>query len=193
MNVHSYTHDNLIRAATDLSVSRGLHATSVKLIAARAQMAVGSIYNYYPSKKALFGAILNNFYKELTPLIAAENPESAYLSNFRLTFAALLNQLTENRASFELFLQLRELKTYRELSKINRKEFYEKLEDLMEQAKRNKALQNFSVNTNAVLFFEQICTHAKLIMRRPFDKELTDNLIFEDLLYYGILKSHEPD
>ena len=54
------TRKRLIRAALDLFTTNGYHATTTPAIAARANVAEGTIYRHFPGKEAL----LNEVYRE---------------------------------------------------------------------------------------------------------------------------------
>jgi AcrR family transcriptional regulator len=52
------TRDAILEAAVDLFVEHGYHGTSMRQIADRAGIALGGIYNHFPSKEALFTTII---------------------------------------------------------------------------------------------------------------------------------------
>jgi AcrR family transcriptional regulator len=51
----------ILKAALDVFSRKGYAAATVPEIAEGAGVAVGTIYNYYPSKRELFVAVINNF------------------------------------------------------------------------------------------------------------------------------------
>lgn len=48
-------------AASDLFIKQGFHATSIREIAKRANVSLGNLYNYYPTKEAIFESIINSY------------------------------------------------------------------------------------------------------------------------------------
>lgn len=60
-------------AAVELFMEQGYHATSMRQIAKRADLALGGIYNHFSSKENIFEAIIvdKHPYKKFVPLILA--------------------------------------------------------------------------------------------------------------------------
>ncbi len=58
-------------AAIELFMEHGYHATSMRQIAERAELALGGIYNHFASKEDIFGAIIvdKHPYRRVLPLI----------------------------------------------------------------------------------------------------------------------------
>jgi AcrR family transcriptional regulator len=63
------TREQIITAAHDLFTGQGYHGTSMRQIAARADIALGGLYNHFPSKEAVFEAVLERYhpYREVMP------------------------------------------------------------------------------------------------------------------------------
>lgn len=57
----------LLEAAEHVAAQRGLEATSIAAIAERAGVAVGTLYNYFPDRDALFAALFKMRRAELLP------------------------------------------------------------------------------------------------------------------------------
>ncbi len=81
-------------AAIELFMEQGYHATSMRQIAERAGLAVGGIYNHFPSKDELFEAIIvdKHPYNRILPLIMetpGETAEEFLRSAFKVTVAEL--------------------------------------------------------------------------------------------------------
>src|SRR5512138_2178270 len=66
-------------AAIHLFLEQGYHATSMRQIADRAQLALGGIYNHFSSKEDIFEAIIldQHPYKKILPLILEAEGETA--------------------------------------------------------------------------------------------------------------------
>ena len=48
-------------AARELFIKQGFHATSMRDIAKGAKVSLGNLYNYYPTKEAIFESIINQY------------------------------------------------------------------------------------------------------------------------------------
>jgi AcrR family transcriptional regulator len=68
----------IIQAATRLFIQQGYHGTSMRQVAQEAGIALGGIYNHFPSKEALFVAILLERHpvKEIVPALNASQGET---------------------------------------------------------------------------------------------------------------------
>lgn len=65
-------------AALALFMEQGYHATSMRQIAERADLALGGIYNHFPSKEDIFAAIIvdKHPYRKVLPIILAAKGET---------------------------------------------------------------------------------------------------------------------
>jgi AcrR family transcriptional regulator len=61
----------IVSAAHDLFITRGYNATSMRIIAQKANIALGGIYNHFASKEEIFKAVFieNHPYLEMIPAI----------------------------------------------------------------------------------------------------------------------------
>jgi len=73
------TRQTIEDAALKLFLERGYHATSMRLIAERAGLALGGIYNYFSNKEEIFSGIITDKhpYKRVLPAILAAEGETA--------------------------------------------------------------------------------------------------------------------
>ena len=64
-------------AAMELFIEQGYHATSMRQIAERAELALGGIYNHFASKDEIFEAIIidKHPYKRILPAVLAAEGE----------------------------------------------------------------------------------------------------------------------
>jgi AcrR family transcriptional regulator len=53
--------DNIEHAARDLFITQGFHATAMRDIAKRAAVSLGNLYNYYPTKEAIFESLIDGY------------------------------------------------------------------------------------------------------------------------------------
>jgi AcrR family transcriptional regulator len=92
-------------AAITLFMEQGYHATSMRQIAERAELALGGIYNHFKSKDELFEAIIvdKHPYKKVLPLILAAEGETMdeFLGN---AARVIINELTSQQYYVKLML-----------------------------------------------------------------------------------------
>lgn len=82
--------DPVLQAATQLFVRQGFHATSMREIAAAAEMSVAGIYHHYPSKEQILIALLDVTMAEIRwRLLAARNEGATAVESFSLMVESL--------------------------------------------------------------------------------------------------------
>jgi AcrR family transcriptional regulator len=88
------TYQKIIQAAHDLFVAQGYHGTSMRAVAAQAEIALGGIYNHFDSKENLFVAVLEAYhpYHQMVPVLQEAEGETveAYVENAARAFVDLL-------------------------------------------------------------------------------------------------------
>ena len=188
MNVHSSKLNALKKEATLLAVRKGLHATSMAQIARSANIAVGTIYLFYSGKDELYGSLLSAYYDQLTDVLTKPTANSEFEQLLRSTFDNLKGFLLSNSASFELFLQLRQLSPYSERAKAQRRQFEHKLSLVMEEGKTQVLLKNLSINCLGALFFEGVCSVAKYELEHPNDHSFQTPNLLRDASFMGLFK-----
>ncbi len=72
--------DRIERAAIGLFVDQGFHGTSTRAIAREAGLSMGGLYVHYPSKEALFAAIVARYQRVFA---SEDNPVVGYLARTR--------------------------------------------------------------------------------------------------------------
>ena len=99
-------------AAISLFMEQGYHATSMRQIAERAELALGGIYNHFSSKDEIFQGIIvdKHPYKQILPAILAAQGETAE-EFFGNAFRIVISEL-DKRPEFVnlLFIELVEFK-----------------------------------------------------------------------------------
>lgn len=91
-------------AALSLFMEQGYHATSMRQIADRAELALGGIYNHFASKDDIFSAIIidKHPYKEILPIIEKIQADSAE-EFIRESARALVTELGHRPDLLKLF------------------------------------------------------------------------------------------
>lgn len=90
----------IVDAVEEVASERGIDATSIASIAARAGVAVGTLYNYYPDRDALFAALFARRRETLLPRLSAANAATRALApepRLRGYLAAVVDTFEEAR------------------------------------------------------------------------------------------------
>lgn len=92
-------------AALALFIEHGYHATSMRQIAERAELALGGIYNHFASKEDIFAAIIvdKHPYRKVLPLILAASGDTVeeFFSN---AARFVIEELSRNPEYMQLLL-----------------------------------------------------------------------------------------
>jgi AcrR family transcriptional regulator len=89
--------DRIERAAKELFIAQGFHATSMRDIAAKAEVSLGNVYNYYRTKEELLESIITRYHGAIEARLReifdeVEDPLSpASLERFGHRVKALVN------------------------------------------------------------------------------------------------------
>ena len=98
----------LLDIATDLFATRGYHATSISDIIEGAGVARGTFYNYFESKRHIFGTILDQLFERVTsvvfPITKSGAPDEVR-SGIRGNILGLCRALSENIPMTRLILE----------------------------------------------------------------------------------------
>lgn len=181
-------------AAMSLFLEQGYHATSMRQIADRAELALGGIYNHFAGKDEIFEAIIvdQHPYKRILPLIMAVQEESIE-EFFGNAFRVVVRELgTQPEFMNLMFIELIEFKGRH--GKLMLKEIGPKVLPVFEKV--IKARKDLRVTNPAVLmrsFFGAIIGYfvtemiiADSIVSKLLPKNPTDAYI--DVFLKGILK-----
>lgn len=181
-------------AAMSLFLEQGYHATSMRQIADRAELALGGIYNHFAGKDEIFEAIIvdQHPYKRILPLIMAVQEESIE-EFFGNAFRVVVRELgTEPEFMNLMFIELIEFKGRH--GKLMLKEIGPKVLPVFEKVIKSR--KDLRVTNPAVLmrsFFGAIIGYfvtemiiADSIVSKLLPKNPTDAYI--DVFLKGILK-----
>ena len=181
-------------AAIRLFLEQGYHATSMRQIADRAELALGGIYNHFSSKDVIFEAIIvdQHPYKRILPLILeveGNTAEEFFGNAFRIVVSELGKQ--PEFINF-MFIELVEFKGKH--GKIMLREIGPKVLPVFEKV--IKARKDLRVTNPAVLmrsFFGMIISYfvtemiiADSVVSKFMPKNPTDAYV--DIFLKGILK-----
>jgi AcrR family transcriptional regulator len=107
------TRQEIINAAHELFVHQGFHGTSMRQVARQAGIALGSLYNHFPSKEAVFESVFLEYhpYREVLPAMMTVKGDSAEV-RVREAFNLMLRALNERPEFFNLmFIEIVEFKS----------------------------------------------------------------------------------
>jgi AcrR family transcriptional regulator len=95
-------------AAKQLFIRQGFHATSMRNIAARAGTSLGNLYNYYPTKEAIFGSIISKYQQVIDDRLRSmfDEIEDPLNPNDLKRFARLVKQMVNEHHEFWLLMYI---------------------------------------------------------------------------------------
>jgi AcrR family transcriptional regulator len=181
-------------AAIDLFLKQGYHATSMRQIADKVDLALGGIYNHFSSKDEIFEGIIidKHPYKQILPAILAAQGETVE-EFFRSAFQIVISEL-DKRPEFVnlLFIELVEFKGKH--GSLLLKEIAPKMLPVFE--KLIKSRKSLRVTNPAVLmrsFVGMIMSYyitgliiSNSIINKLMPKDISDQYV--DIFLHGILK-----
>ena len=181
-------------AAIRLFLEQGYHATSMRQIADRAELALGGIYNHFSSKDEIFEAIIvdQHPYKRILPLILEVEGDTAeeFLGN---AFRIVVSELGKQPEFINLmFIELVEFKGKH--GSVMLREIAPKVLPVFEKV--IKARKDLRITNPAVLmrsFFGMIISYfvtemviANSVVSKLMPKNSTD--VYIDIFLKGVLK-----
>ena len=181
-------------AAIRLFLEQGYHATSMRQIADRAELALGGIYNHFSSKDEIFEAIIvdQHPYKRILPLILEVEGDTGE-EFFGNAFRIVVNELGKQPEFINLmFIELVEFKGKH--GSVMLREIAPKVLPVFEKV--IKARRDLRITNPAVLmrsFFGMIISYfvtemviANSVVDKLMPKNSTD--LYIDIFLKGILK-----
>ena len=107
------TRTAILQAAHDLFVEQGYHGTSMRQVAQRAGLALGGLYNHFPSKEAVFEAVFLAYhpYHEVLPYI--QQAQGATFEEVVRAATARMVEVARGRPDFLnlMFIEMVEMKS----------------------------------------------------------------------------------
>ncbi len=97
------TRENIIDAATKVFFAHGYEKTSVKMILEEAHAVTGSFYHFFPSKEALFEAVIERFLTGYTEKVSAILDDESL--GIEQILEAFFNELKETAGIYYNVLQ----------------------------------------------------------------------------------------
>lgn len=100
----SETRDQIVDAAVRCFAARGFHGTTTREVAGAAGLTEAALYRYFPSKEALYAAIIDR--KMAAPEVTSQVEEAAAAGDDRAVFAGLARALLESLEGDPAFLRI---------------------------------------------------------------------------------------
>jgi AcrR family transcriptional regulator len=99
--------DQILACARDLFAEKGYHAVTVDDIAARVEVARGTIYLYFADKRAVFEAIVDDFFAHITGSIRSIDLESEAppLAQLRANMTRLAQLALDEPATMKIVIR----------------------------------------------------------------------------------------
>lgn len=94
------------QAALELFATEGYYATSVSMIAAKAGISKGLMYNYYESKEDLLREIFQDGIEKITSLIDPDHDGMITHAEFRYLIEETFRMISENRVFWSLYFSV---------------------------------------------------------------------------------------
>ncbi|PKB42540.1 TetR family transcriptional regulator [Cellulophaga sp. RHA19] len=99
--------ETILKAALELLVENGIHATPMSAIAKKANTGMGTIYNYFENKEALINAIYVAIKEEEKQVLdTVFNKDLPVKIQFEMYYGIVLDFFTKNRLYFGFMDQL---------------------------------------------------------------------------------------
>lgn len=181
-------------AAIALFMEQGYHATSMRQIAERAELALGGIYNHFASKEEIFAAIIidKHPYKKVLPVVLAAKGDTAE-EFFKNAARFVIEELSGNPEYMQLLLiEIVEFKGVH--GKLMLREVAPKILPIFEKVVRSrKELRTTNPALVMRSFFGMIISYfitdmvvSNSVLSQLMPKNTVD--VYVDLFLHGVLK-----
>lgn len=92
--------EELCRIARDIARREGIGKVSIRRLAAENDIAIGTVYNYYPSKGDLIVAVMEDFWKEVFHSNRFHTESDDFIGSWREIYQRLSDNLKSFREEF---------------------------------------------------------------------------------------------
>lgn len=182
-------------AAIELFMRQGYHATSMRQIAERADLALGGIYNHFASKEDIFAAIIvdKHPYRKVLPIVLAAKGETVE-EFFRNATKFVIAELSSNPEYMHLLLiEIVEFKgvhgklMLREIAPEILPIFEKLVKSRRELRTKNPAMLMRSFFGMILSYFLTDMVISNSVLSKLMPKNTED--VYVDIFLHGILKS----
>lgn len=102
MNTAATTHEAILKECRQLVMRDGLSAVNMRSVASACGIALGSLYNYYPSKAALVSATVESVWNDIFSAASNTPPFQRFPQAVRWLYDSLLTSATTYPGFFSL-------------------------------------------------------------------------------------------
>ena len=188
------TREQILQAALQLFNDRGYHGTSMRQIAERAGVALGSIYNHFPNKEQIFLVVLMRFHPAVEILPALESAQGETVEELvRDAASRIVSQIDQRREFLNLmFIEMVEFKA-QHIQELFQVIFPQVLAYATQSLQGRPELRPIPVPTLLRAFIGLFFSYliSELLIGTQFPSEAQENALegFIDIFLHGILKS----
>lgn len=100
MNKSATSKEKLLETARVIAYKEGLGALSIRRVASESGIAIGTVYNYYPSKGDLIGAVMEDFWQNVFHGNNFDVQNGDFIGSFREIYGRLGVNLMKFRREF---------------------------------------------------------------------------------------------
>lgn len=152
-------YDKILNISKNIAIEQGLNCINMRLIAKKCDIALGSIYNYFPSKSDLLIATIESIWKDIFNL---ENCSFKF-ENFSDTILYIFETINKNLKKYPDFFTLHSISL-----------------DISNKDKGKKSMDVFLKNIKNFLL--KILENDKNVRSNAFNEDLTPE-IFVDYIF----------
>jgi len=127
--------ESILKAALELLVVNGIHATPMSAIAKAANTGMGTIYNYFPTKEILINAIYIDIKQKEKALLLSPISKETIKEEFEHYYIVVINFFLKNPVYFQFLEQLNSSPIISEESK---REGYKAIEPVITLLKKGQ-------------------------------------------------------
>lgn len=193
-----HTRAAIVKAAHELFVQQGYHGTSMRQIAAKAGLALGGLYNHFPSKEEVFKEVFLEYhpYHEVLPIMMEARGEN--IEQFVRDAFARVVEVLNNRPGFMnlMFIETVEFNGahMRELFQALLPQAFLIIQSIQQTNREQmRDIPPFVIiRTFLGMMIAYYITEMVLAPAAPAEYYQEARHYFESIYLYGILKQPEP-
>lgn len=137
--------ENIIKAALELLVENGIHATPMSAIAKAAGTGMGTIYNYFPTKDILINAIYTYIKEQEISVFQSFEPNEPIKTQFKIYYIKGIEFFVNNPLFFKFIEQLQASPIITEESKNFGYKAIDPVIQLLLKGQQEKVIKNVSL------------------------------------------------
>ena len=136
----------IIRAALELLVENGIHATPMSAIAKHAGTGMGTIYNYFKTKNDLINAIYVIVKQEEEVFLSSIDSQKPIKTQFEYYYSRMINFYIQNPLYFKFIEQLQASPIITQETKSEGFKAINKVINLIEKGQKERILKNIQLS-----------------------------------------------